>query len=283
MSKMFSNRTIVIATMHWKEQVISPLLSEAFTATCIVPEWLNTDKFGTFTRDVKRVGNMLESARAKIDKAMEKTGCDIAIASEWSFGAHPTMPFMQSNFELTVLYDAKNKREIRGHYRTWNTNMHWTYIHTVDEALTFAEKSGFPDHGIIVRRWKEGKRWIDKDIETEKDLIQSVEHFLKWPFTSKIYLETDMRAHKNPTRMQAIEKSTKNLIANANSLCPSCEMPWFIVKEVNWALLCGWCAQATQLPIYEIKRCDSCAYQENVPITKYGEYADPSYCCHCNP
>jgi len=283
MSSLFYQRTIAIATMHGKEKVIEPIISQAFDCVCIVPEWIDTDQFGTFTRDIKRRWDMLQAARAKIHKAMEITWCDIAIASEWSFGADPMIPFIQSNLELTLLYDKKNNIEVRWHYRTNDLTIKWTHVSSVEEALCFAEEQWFPEYGIIVRRRKEWKRGIYKDISTEQELIKRVEWMLKRPFTSQIYVETDMRAHQNPARMTAIEWSIKNLVENAQSLCPECEMPWFIIKSTQWHLLCGWCGQPTRIPSHEVKLCDACGYTQKIKITIYGDYADPGRCGYCNP
>jgi len=60
----FKGRTAAITTMHGKEKVITPLLNE-IGVTVIAPEGLNTDAFGTLTRDIDRAGNQLEAARKK--------------------------------------------------------------------------------------------------------------------------------------------------------------------------------------------------------------------------
>ena len=61
----------VIATMHGKERVIAPLLAEALGLDCLVPSAFDTDRFGTFTREIARTGSQLDAARAKIAAAFE--------------------------------------------------------------------------------------------------------------------------------------------------------------------------------------------------------------------
>ncbi len=60
---ILKGRKIVIATMYKKEQVIAPLIKKHFDVEIVVPKQFNSDKFGTFTRDIKRAGNQLEAAR----------------------------------------------------------------------------------------------------------------------------------------------------------------------------------------------------------------------------
>lgn len=66
----FQNRVCILATMHKKEQAIAPLLEKELEVKVVVPEAFNTDIFGTFTRDIKRLGTQLEAARLKAKKAL---------------------------------------------------------------------------------------------------------------------------------------------------------------------------------------------------------------------
>jgi hypothetical protein len=80
--------------MHGKEQAIAPVLKESLDLYIEVPPEFNSDRFGTFTRDIPRAGSQLESARNKALAAMEVTGSDLGLASEGAFGPHPAMPWV---------------------------------------------------------------------------------------------------------------------------------------------------------------------------------------------
>ncbi len=283
MIDLFKNRKIVIATMHKKEDVIKPLLEKSLGLKCIILKNFNTDKFWTFTRDISRTGDMLEAARSKINAAMEISWCDLWIASEWSFGVHPSIPFIQSNLELILFIDKKNKLEIRWHYQSSKTNIDGKYVKTFEEALSFAKECWFPEHGIIVRRKKEWKTFLYKNVNTEFDFKKIVKNLLKIPFTSKVYIETDMRAHKNPTRMEIIKNSTINLIKNIKSICPKCDSPGFVITDIEKWLPCKLCGSKTDMPTFEIYTCNKCEYRKKDKITKYGDFVDPWECNYCNP
>lgn len=48
----------------------------------------------------------------------------------------------------------------------------------------------------------------------------------------RVLLETDMRAHCNPTRMAAIRQLSFLLVRRLSSLCPSCGAPgWAVVDS----------------------------------------------------
>jgi len=278
----FKGRKAVLATMHGKEKVIAPLLKE-LGIEVVVSLALNTDTFGTFTRDVKRAGNQLEAARAKARAALALTGLDLAIASEGSFGADPQIPFVQSNLELVLLVDAKNNIEISGYHRSSETNMNGAYVSNIEEAQDIVREWGFPDHGLIVRKNEKSKRQIHKDIVTYEDLEKRLKQLLNRLFTKKVYIETDMRAHRNPTRMKNIAKATEDLMKNIQSLCPKCRAPGFVVVDAKKGLPCGGCGLATDMISAYIYGCQKCKYEEKRlrPDTK--ETTDPGQCNYCNP
>lgn len=278
----FKDRTAVLATMHGKEKVITPILEEKLGIKVVLPKNFDSDQFGTFTRDIARAGNQLEAARRKAKTAMEIIGVDLGIASEGSFGADPHIPFIQSNLELLLLVDDKNKWEIRGHHRSSDTNMAGQYVSSVEEALEFAQQIGFPKHAVIVRKSETSNGSIYKGITTEGELIQRVSQLLKGVFTKKVYVETDMRAHMNPTRMGNIAKATEDLVQNVNSECPDCGTPGFVIVDVKPGLICSRCKLRTESPLTSVRRCQRCGVEKEI-LWEDKLFEDPVMCNWCNP
>ncbi|MEI8130518.1 MAG: DUF6671 family protein [bacterium] len=279
---MFTGRILVLATMHGKEKVIAPILEKQLGVKVIVPKDFNSDQFGTFTRDKKRTGTQLEAARLKVKTAMKTMGADLGIASEGSFGSDPNIPFVPSNLELILLVDEKNNLEIRGHSRSSDTNISGRYVKSIDEARAFAKQIGFPEHGLIVRKSEKSNRPLYKGIRTQEELEQRVHTLLRGFFAKKVYLETDMRAHMNPTRMQNIQNATEDLVKNIQSECPDCGTPGFVVVGTKGRLLCRHCKQETESPRAYIKKCQKCALEKEVP-REDKIFEEPALCERCNP
>ena len=275
----FDGKKVVIATMHKKERVISRLLKEAFGVESFVPADFDTDTFGTFTRDIKRDGDQLEAARKKAKAALEKTGADIAIASEGSFSPHPTFPFVSSNLELLLLIDKESGVEVRGHARSSETNHAHKKVSSVEEILAFAKEAGFPDHGIILRSSETSKK-IYKEINSWEELENTSKKLLSSFFTKSIFVETDMRAHRNPTRMKVIEDATLDLIKNIKSLCPTCGTIGYCKTKFLKGLPCSSCGLETEVPGTFLYECQKCHKSEE---RKEGDFASPSECSFCNP
>jgi hypothetical protein len=280
---MFTDRIAVLGTMHGKEQAIAPRLETSLGLQVIVPQDFDSDRFGTFTRNIKRMGTQIEAARAKALQAIELTGHDIGLASEGSFYPYPNFPIITCNREIVLWVDKKHNLEMIGQAISTDTNHAGQSITSVEEALSFAQKVGFPEHGLVVMSDRDSTTCEDicKGISDEKSLITIVEKTIDKK--REIWIETDMRAMHNPTRMKAIELATDDLIRKLNSFCPRCSWPGFDVIEKKAGLPCRLCGFPTSMIRVEIFGCHQCGYQEQRPSADAGEKADPMYCEYCNP
>lgn len=278
---IFRNRKVVIATMHRKEKVIAPLLEEVFDMETIIPKNFNTDQFGTFSGEIKRVKSPLETVRSKALAALLTADEDLVLASEGSFGPHPESPFITGNEELVLLIDTKNDFEIIGRHFTENTNFNHQKIESVTELQSFADSVGFPKHGIILKISTQNKlEEIFKDFENFDVLQKQVSELLE--NSKSIYAETDMRASMNPTRMNAIKEASQNLISKMNSVCPKCNAPGFSIVEALFGLRCKLCNSPTKgirAYILNCQKCDFICERKRKDIS----FQDPTFCDYCNP
>lgn len=283
--ELFSDRIGVLATMHQKERAIAPIVERELGIQVIVPPDFDTDVFGTFTREVKRMGTQIEAARFKAEKAMAVTGATLALASEGTFGPHPLIPYLPANREIVLLLDKANDIEIVGQELSTETNYSHQRVSSTPEAYKFAQKVGFPEHAlvVIVGDALSGKGEIIKGITTEEQLADAVQFGLKKSPDGKVHIETDMRAMHNPTRMKIIEKATLDLIKKINTVCPQCSWPGFEVVESKKGLPCDLCHLPTQLIRSVIYRCKKCDFSQEELFPDGRKTADPSQCQYCNP
>lgn len=283
--QLFSDRLAVLATMHQKEKVIAPLLEQELGIKIIVPPDFNTDIFGTFTRETKRPGTQIEAARLKAEKALEITGESLAIASEGSFAPHPLVPYIYSNREIVIFLDKVNNLEIIGEEFSTDTNFSHQVIKNLDEAYTFAQKVGFPEHGLVIWFEHSQKRGneIIKGILKEKDLIEAVDFARQKSTDGTINIETDMRAMYNPTRMNNIAKATQNLLNKISSCCPQCHTPGFEITDRIQGLPCELCQMPTNLTLKVIYQCKKCSFRQEKLFPNGMEFANPAQCMYCNP
>ena len=274
----------LIATMHAKERVIGPLLQRAFGLQIRVPEVFDTDRFGTFSREIERAGSQLDAARAKIAAAFaHEPAAKVAVASEGSFGPHPLIPFVPFGREIVVIVDRDTGLELIGQYADVKTNFGHETVVNVGSALAFAKRIGFPAHGVFVAGAGDGgpalDRFLCKNMDTETALRAAVTEAIA--ICGAAHIETDMRAHRNPTRMRAIKRATIDLVRRYRSICPTCARPGFAVTERVPGLPCAWCGTPTDAVRTEVSLCAGCGHRMDRPVGV--ATADPGFCNSCNP
>ncbi len=281
MSGFFEGRQLVIASMHQKEQVLRPLLETNLKVIVSVAHGLNTDLLGTFSGEVARIADPLTTARKKCELAMELGDCDLAIASEGSFGTHPSAFFLPANEEWLLLLDRKNGLEIHARHLSTSTNFAGEAFSSLEELDAFASKVGFPSHGLILRRNKDSLVGLLKGI-TDPDLLRTAALQLL-ETQGAGFVETDMRAMYNPSRMQVIQETAQLLLQKLNSFCPSCQLPGFAVTSAVPGLPCSLCGTPSSAALTHLMVCNHCQHQEKVDFPHGKKTEDPQYCQVCNP
>jgi hypothetical protein len=274
-----------IATMHGKEKAIGPVLAESLGLECVVPSGFDTDRFGTFTREIERPGTPLDAARAKIAAVfLHLPQARVAVASEGSFGPHPGIPFAPLGRELVLLADRLTGLEIAGHDASTEVNFAHCAATGPPEALEFAARVNFPHQGLIVMGCRGGQpdphAALRKGIADAATLERAVRDAVAQ--CGQAFVETDMRAHFNPTRMRAIERAARDLARRFNSRCPACGYPGFDVTARVPGLPCEWCGEPTHAIKAEILACAACAHRLERPAGDR-PLADPGLCGRCNP
>lgn len=281
MPNHFRGRQAIVATMHGKESAIGPVLLNETGLICSTIADFNTDQYGSFTGQIARKENALEVCRQKCKDAMLLTSVDIGIASEGSFFPHPEVPFLTINEEWLVLIDHNNGWEISERYVSTENNLNGKWVSNEVELLEFAKQCQFPSHGLIIRKGQHDYTDELKGIHNEQRLLS---HFHKLlGLYHGAYVETDMRAMHNPTRMKNIVEAAVLLAEKMNTCCPQCDTPGFSVTKVMRGLPCAQCGSPTRSVLAHILSCSHCHYQMEKKFPKGILNEDPMYCDWCNP
>jgi hypothetical protein len=262
--------------MHGKQVAIGPALEEAHGLILVVPKSVDTDALGTFTGEIPRRLPMKETAIAKARLGMEETGLPIGIASEGSFGPHPEIPFVPLAREIIVFIDAERGLEIIEGHASLETNFNSVTVSAGEDISAFLARAQFPSHALIVR----GQDFIEKGIRDQGLLAAAMARGFAH---GSVTIETDMRAHMNPTRMAEIGKLAQRLSARLATPCPVCNAPGFGAVGEERGLPCSWCGSETSLVKSIIHGCSACGHRQRMPRTDGLAEAEPQYCPECNP
>lgn len=278
---LFKDRKLLIATKHSKEQVLGPIFEKEFNTTYTIPVQFDTDSLGTFSGEIERKCNAIDTLRSKCLLALEKEGLDLALATEGSFGNHPSIFFSAANDELIMLYDKKNKLEIVERILSLETNFDAQEINSYSALEEFITKNKFSSHAVILKNKQHNWTKISKGIQDIETLKIVFADYTKEQ--SSCFVETDMRANYNPTRMNIIKEVGLKLAQKINTVCPNCQFPGFGVVRAEAGLLCARCQMPTRSTSAHIYQCNSCEFElkKKYPFEKTTE--DPMYCDFCNP
>lgn len=281
MSTRFKGQKIALLTQHGKETVLKPALDSALGCDVQHITGFDTDLLGTFTRDIDRAGTQTNALRNKARKGMELSGLSIGVASEGSFGPDPFTGMLTWNIEQVILIDEERGLEVTGTAQMV-ARCGETLAETWEQATTFALANGFPSHQMVIRSQKKNVCTFYKGIYDWTTLETRFKEAQKACADGKVWMESDLRAFANPTRMENIRRATVDLVKRLKSECPTCSMPGFWRAQNLPGLSCRACGAPTHLPRGEVWKCVWCAHSDTTfkPST---ESAEPKHCQVCNP
>ena len=279
-NKAYQGISISLLTKHKKEKVIEPLFTKAFNSNFITVNTFDTDQLGTFTRDIPRYGNQLDAARKKAQIAMELSGAKYGIGSEGSFNQDPYTGIIPINHEIVIFVDSVLNIEIVGHARASSISNHGL-VKTWQELSKFARLNKFPKHHLVIRPDHQDHPVFEKGIDNLDKLKEKFNEALKLSKKKRVFVEHDLRAFANPTRMRNIKEATKNLILKMKSLCPKCHTPGFWINRSQTGLPCAICEMPSNQIMAKIYTCLKCDYEKEEVVKN--KKADPAKCNFCNP
>ncbi len=280
----FAGRIVGVATMHGKERVIGPALMKALPiAGChAIPE-VDTDRFGAFSGEVRRTLDPRATAIAKAKHGADVPGMELVIASEGSFGPYPPAPFISCNEEFLVLYDARDGSVFEHKHLSLEAVFGGAACSTLADVTAFAQRMGFPEHALVLRsteHWRADTVQV-KGIHQHEELLRTANTLLAAHGT--VWVETDMRAMCNPTRMKMIGATAERFAAELIRTCPRCSHFYFRITSAVPGLPCGLCGSPTESVRSFVRHCRHCDFTTEEPRTDGKQVEGPQFCGHCNP
>lgn len=279
-ASVYSGQRIALLTQHGKQTPLSEVLGHGLSCHLEHVSEYDTDLLGTFTRDIARSGSQLEAARTKARIGMTLSRLPIGLASEGSFGPDPISFMLPHNLELLVWIDDRLGIEVVASV-SGRTNFAHKTVTAWEEAKRFAESVGFPEHYLIVRPNDEHHPEFRKGLSDWDNLQEALNWALASSPARQAFIETDMRAFANPTRMQNIRRAAEALVQKLRSLCPACGAPGFAKSGVIRGLPCENCGQPTEEAKADIHRCVRCDHQ--MVVNRETRFASSGHCDYCNP
>ena len=284
----YFGRQAVLATMHHKQTALGPVLQDALGLSLLSSSNIDTDQLGTFAGEILRPGSMREVAIAKARLGMQSTGLALGLASEGSFGPHPLMPFVPGGIELLTFVDDERGFIAHETRVVDETNFGDCVVAEGQAFDEFLQRVQFPSHGLIVRPNSLAKNAAQtlalvKGITDHSTLIQAIADAARQSSDGKARIESDMRAHFNPTRMRSLAQLGAQLARRLNSLCPACACPGWSKVDALRGLPCEACGMPTDMVLSEVFGCLCCTHRETRARSDGLRQTGPEHCPYCNP
>jgi hypothetical protein len=278
----YTGGVIALTTRHGKERALGRVFAVGLGARLQLCDH-DTDQLGTFSGEIPRLVDAASTCRAKALLGMQATGLRLGLASEASFGPHPAMPMLPVGQELLMFLDQECDLCVLEQRLEWRTNYSHTLLEPRDSPDAWLQQMGFPAHGVIARPAEPQLGLLFKGLQSSADLAEALERSRLADPEGRVWLETDMRAHCNPTRMRSIRRLGVALVRRLRTPCPECGSPGWGLLNTKPGLPCSDCGTATELTLSEIWGCEQCGARREQARRDGRLQADPGQCPWCNP
>ena len=279
-TERYIGKTVAFLTQHGKTQLIGPALEAALGCVVVRARGYDTDCLGTFSGEIKRLDNQLQTARMKARIGMDLTGASLGIASEGSFVADPFGGWMPWNIEVLVWIDDEHQLEIVGMAQGPARSRH-ACLRSLSDLEEFAREAGFPEHHLILRPQSELDPRVQKGLCDWHALQQAFTVCQQQADNQLVMAENDHRAFCDPTRQSMIQRAAADLLQKIQSRCPVCQMPGFSITSHATGLPCRACGNGTRLAKSHTWQCHICDHK--LEQATRDTHADARCCDVCNP
>lgn len=277
----FRGRELHVISRHQKHLHVAPPIVAATGLVAKPFIEIDTDLLGTFSGEVERTLSPLAAAREKCRLAASFIKEGFLLASEGSFGPHPSLGFVAAGEEWLVFYDLAEKKELVVRDVTFDICFHGKWITEIEEGIRWMNLVGFPEQKLILKSSGEQPEKIIKDLVLREEVLTNMEDMISR--FGGCFVETDMRAMNNPSRQKHLHLLGEKLAKMLGSNCDQCGWYGFGVTRVERGLPCSWCGTPTASVWYEVLGCGQCGFEQQRYFPAGKQQEDPQFCNQCNP
>jgi len=277
----YANARIGLATIHAKELAVAPPFRRLLDAEVVVAHGLDTDSLGTFSGEVPRPDALIETCVMKAELVFRALDVDCAMASEGSYGPIDRVPLVAGGIEIMAFIDRKRGLKIIETLGTHRTNWRLSRFKAGDPNVPRVVKSmGFPRYGVFVISNTDPDRPV-KDLVNMDEVLAAVNREANRSEDGLAIVISDMRANRNPTRMQVLRALSWKLARRLQRLCPRCQAPGFGAIGAQRGLPCEYCGEPTHWIDFEIDGCSACGHAKARPRADRRRTAPRLSCPSC--
>ena len=275
----YDGKLVGLATIHGKERAIAAPFRRVLGAEIVVAPGIDTDQLGTFSGEIARPASPVEVTDMKARMTFAAMDVDCSLASEGSYGPIFKVPLKAGGMEILTFIDRERGVRVTQTMTTHRTNWRMLYFREGEDERVARELGllGFPAYGVFVMQNDEWTTVI-KDLASVADVVATVNRHARLSADGQALVIPDMRAHRNPLRMQVIRATAWRLARRLTHFCPKCHAPGFGHISSRRGLPCEACAEPTHWIHFEIDGCSACGHAAARP-RKDGRHTASKFSC----
>ena len=282
---------MALATRHGKERVLRRPFRAGLGVELVLAHGFDTDSLGSFSGERPRPADALTTCRLKAEAGLEACGVALGLASEGSYGPHPAIALLPVGIEWLTFVDRPRQLVISEGMLSPRVCCSQMVLASGEDPAPWLKRVGFPAQGLIVFPHPPAGAGgsppptgaISKGIHNLEDLERARRRAAALAADGRVLLQTDLRAHHNPSRMAAIRRLAFLLVRRIQTPCPACTAPGWGVVDTVVGLPCEWCGRPSALLAAEVFGCVACNHRHEVPRPDGLSRAHAGHCSFCNP
>jgi hypothetical protein len=139
-------------------------------------------------------------------------------------------------------------------------------VEAFEELEEFAVQTLFPSHALVLRPNDPVDNTIlFQGIYAQNELESAFYEAFRHSRDGRVWVQTDMRAHMNPTRMTVIKEAADKLAQRLATACPDCGAPGWGSIHAERAVLSAISAHPTRMNDSQTFGCVLCQHTEEMP------------------
>jgi hypothetical protein len=168
---------------------------------------------------------VLEQLRQMAETLSEQYGLDDVMVAGGRFFAHPWRSGISLHQEWMLWYDRRTGQELLEQVMTERTNYAMITVSKMGQDVSaFLDRIGFPTHAVVIRP---SAGTSDAPFFHGLQSLNAVEEAIacsaEAAMDGRILLQSDMRAHVNPTRMNVLRQLADKLSDRLRTIQPDDE------------------------------------------------------------
>lgn len=216
----YAGKVVILNSNEAKSIAIGPPLWERLRMSTLeyVSNW-GEDNSSIY--DVYREEDLVSLARQQCDVVIERLGnkAEYIIATEGAILQDSTMPSPRQHLEVIYFIDRPHGFHLHLSRSSTITNYERGEMNSLEDLFAFAKRVQFPSQSLLIG--PNGSSNVDASlmqVNHYDDLVGAFIASMKLSPVQSVWVETDMRAWANPSRMQVIRELSASLALQLSKL-----------------------------------------------------------------